>query len=180
MANAILRALGANCANDTSSTRWPWRYFSRTNASATNHIGWENTPNGESPTTATITNVNEGFATLTGSSFSDSVSINTNLEANAQMILRFSYQAFEAFDITIDYSGSVSSGGPSIIGTDYGAISRTGNFSDTRTYTLPRAVRPIIISTFITAQATGYDYADYPGVNQRNKIASASITITLD
>jgi hypothetical protein len=168
-----------NCANDTSSSAWPWGYVANTSQVITNHTGWEQTPSGESPTNTTTEGSSEELETLTGSSFSKSLSVNTNLEASVSVSLRFTYQAFIDFDITVNYSGSVSSGGPSIIVRDGGSSSDTGSFSETETITLPRAVKPASVSVSLTSQATGYPYADYPDVNPKNKIVYASITITL-
>ena len=179
MSNAILRSAGANCANDTSSTRWPWRYVSSTGGSATNHTGWEVTPSGDFPTTTTISNSSEELETLTGSSFSDSISVTTNFEASVSVSLRFTYQAFKDFDITIEYSGSVSPGSSSIIATGDGDSSDTGSFSKTETITLPRAVKPASVSVSLFARANGYSIAEYDDINPKNKIVSAGITITL-
>jgi len=179
MPNAILRAAGANCANDTSSTRWPWGYVANTSQVITNHTGWEVTPGGDSPTTNRTEDSSGELETLTGSSFSKSISVNTNLEAQVNVSLIFTYQAFKDFDITVQYSGSASSGGSSIIATGDGDSSDTGSFSKTETITLPRAVKPASVSVSLTAQAI-YNYADYPDVNPKNKIVSAGITITLN
>jgi len=180
MPNAILRAAGANCANDISSTRWPWRYIASTAKVITNHTGWENTPNGESPTTNSTEDSSSESETLTGSSFSKSLSVNTNLEAQVEVGFNFTYQAFKDFDITIEYSGSVSSGGPSHISINGGDSSTTGSFSETKDITLPRAVTPAGVSVFIIARATGYPYADYPDVNPTGKTVSATLTVTLN
>tara|TARA_R110000787_G_scaffold54985_1_gene127375 strand:- start:36 stop:578 length:543 start_codon:yes stop_codon:yes gene_type:complete len=180
MANPILRSAGANCSNDTSSTRWPWEYVAITRASSLNHTGWEVTPGGDFPTTNSTEDGGAELETLTGSSFSKSISVNTNLEGQVDVSLRFTYQAFKDFDITIEYGGSVSSGSSSIIAIDGGDSSDTGSFSKTRNITLPRAVKPASVSVFIIAQALDYPYADYPDVNPRNKIVSAGITITLN
>tara|TARA_R110000868_G_scaffold106441_2_gene291908 strand:+ start:572 stop:1126 length:555 start_codon:yes stop_codon:yes gene_type:complete len=180
MPNAILRAAGANCANDISSTRWPWVYLAETDKVVIKHTGWEVVGGGsESPTSTTTEDSSSESETLTSSSFSKRRSTSTNREAQVEVSLRFTYQAFKDFDITIEYSGSVSSGSPSIIAIDGGDSSTTGSFSKTETITLPRAVKPASVSAFITAQATGYPYANYPDVNPIDKSVSAGITITL-
>ena len=180
MSNAILRAAGANCAKDTSSTRWPWRYLASTAEVITDHTGWEATPSGDFPTTNRTEDSSSESETLTGSSFSKSLSVNTNLEAQVEVGFNFTYQAFEDFDITVQYSGSVSSGGPSTISIDGGDSSDTGSFSETKNITLPRAVTPAGVSVFIIAQANGYPYADYPDVNPTGKTVSATLTVTLN
>jgi len=180
MSNPILRAAGANCAKDTSSTRWPWRYLASTAEVITDHTGWEVTPNGESPTTESTSDNSSESEILTSSSFSKSLSVNTNLEAQVEVGFNFTYQAFEDFDITVQYSGSVSSGGPSHISINGGDSSTTGSFSETKDITLPRAVTPAGVSVFIIARATGYPYADYPDVNPTGKTVSATLTVTLN
>lgn len=182
MPNAILRAAGANCANDISSTRWPWGYLAETDRFVVKHTGWEVGGGGsESPTgTTTFGPSSSESETLTSSSFSKRRSTRTNQAAVVSVSLRFTYQAFKDFDITIEYSGSVDSGSQSNIVIDGGDSSTSGSFSKTETRTLPRAVKPASVSVSIAAQAYEYPYADYPDVNPIDKSVSAGITITLN
>tara|TARA_R110000787_G_scaffold186420_1_gene298126 strand:+ start:1414 stop:1722 length:309 start_codon:yes stop_codon:yes gene_type:complete len=98
--------------------------------------------------------------------------------------LSFKYQAFEDFDISVQYIGSASSGSASSISRDNYPdpnfiSSDTGSFSETRTITLPRAVSPASVSLSLRASANGYPYANYPNVNPDNKVLSVSITVAL-
>lgn len=199
MPNAILRAgpfatstdsflnsgIPVNCANDTSSSAWPWRYVVSTSESVTNHIGWEVDPDGnDAPTFDSNSNTTQQLKTVTESfsateSFSESLSLNTNVEAQVGIVFNFAYQSVEDFDITVNYNGSVSSGGDSLISASGAFTSDTGSLSLSQTLTLPRAVKPNFVRLNIQSSGFNYPIDDIDKVFPKNKIISATMSVTL-
>ena len=161
-ANAILRAPDAqgrpvSCANDTSSSTWPWRYIRLVNKSITTHTGCEDTPSGEVPTTESTDSNDSTLETATGN-FSISSSGTSNHGTTVEVGLEFAYQAAESFDINISYSGSIT-GGPDVDSASVtfsdseagGGASSGSSLSGSITRTLPASVVPASYSATLNA-----------------------------
>ena len=113
---AILRAgpdvqgRPVSCANDTSSSAWPWQYIKKVNVGIVTHTGCVSTPNGDVPVTTSTDSNDSTVETATGD-FSISSSATSNHGTTIEIGFEFAYQATQSFDIKITYNGSVG-GGP--------------------------------------------------------------------
>ena len=110
---AILRAgpdvqgRPVSCANDTSSSAWPWKYIKLVNVGIVTHTGCVSTPNGDVPSTTSTDSNDSTVETATGD-FSISSSATSNHGTTVEIGFEFAYQATQSFDIKITYNGSAS------------------------------------------------------------------------
>ena len=152
---AILRAgpdvqgRPVSCANDTSSSAWPWKYIKLVNVGIVTHTGCVSTPNGDVPSTTSTDSNDSTVETATGD-FSISSSATSNHGTSLDIGFEFSYQATQSFDIKITYNGSAS-GGPEAIDSSSNILFNDNNggsaigfpsLSGSVTRTLPASVVP--------------------------------------
>ena len=101
-------AMPINCANTTSSSRWPWRYNEGVTKSTVTHTGCESGGGGEDvPTTSTSSSATQEIKTATGN-FTVSSSVSSNREVTMSTSCTFFYQAAQSFQIKITFLGSAS------------------------------------------------------------------------
>lgn len=177
--------LPVNCANDTSSSTWPWKYSLSSSFSKNVHTGWEETsPDDYDAILSSSFDSNSSYQNATNN-FSVARTESTNFSALVSIGFRFYYQAVENFNITINYSGSISSGtsGTSsgiAVSDIYGVIANTSSdsASGSHTATLPKSVVPSLYVVVITSNAFKYPLPDPTDVNPVNKVVSATLGIS--
>ena len=172
MPNAILRAgpdtqgRPVSCANDTSSSAWPWQYIKLVNISKVTHTGCEDSPIGNIPTTKHSDSNDSNVETATGN-FSISRSATSNHGTTIDIGFEFVYQATQSFDIKITYNGSAS-GGPDIDSSSNirfvdnkagGSASGFPSLSGSITRTLPASVVPALYSVALSV-GIGIEFPD--------------------
>ena len=192
MPNAILRAgpdtqgRPVSCANDTSSSAWPWQYIKLVNIGIVTHTGCVPTPNGDVPSTSSSNSNNSNVETATGN-FSISSSATSNRGTTVEIGFEFAYQATQSFDIKITYNGSASASAGQTIdsssnirfrdsetgGTANGFPSLSGSI----TRTLPASVVPASYSATLNV-SIGIEFPDdfcTPNTGSANAAATLSI-----
>tara|TARA_R110001592_G_scaffold151523_2_gene378067 strand:+ start:2538 stop:3116 length:579 start_codon:yes stop_codon:yes gene_type:complete len=170
---AILRAgpdvqgRPVSCANDTSSSAWPWKYIKLVNVSIVTHTGCVSTPNGAEPVTTSTDSNDSTVETATGD-FSISSSATSNHGTTVDIGFEFAYQATQSFNIKITYNGSVgggplpffsSSGIEFFDNQDSSPITGLPSLSGSVTRTLPASVVPAVYSARLSA-AVGIEFPD--------------------
>ena len=101
---AVYDIFPVNCANDTSSSTWPWRYNKSVNKLITRHTGCEETPGGDQPTTS-VSNTTDILIETADQDFSISEGATSNYITSMTLKLGFMYQAVESFNIKITFAG---------------------------------------------------------------------------
>ena len=156
-------AFPINCANDTSSSRWIWRYMHNKNVSKVSHTGCDQTTflvrdeqgnivdsvTEEFPTTSSQDTSEQNIISVSGN-FSNTASGTSNHSVSCHLSLSFFYQATSSFQIKINYNGTSSASGQSVNQTDamntsdtFGLIEDNfPNLNGSITRTLPAAVVP--------------------------------------
>tara|TARA_R110000764_G_scaffold43162_1_gene96988 strand:+ start:1841 stop:2425 length:585 start_codon:yes stop_codon:yes gene_type:complete len=190
---AILRAgpdvqgRPVSCANDTSSSAWPWQYIKKVYVGIVTHTGCESTPGGDSPVTTSTDSNDSNVETATGD-FSISSSGTSNHGTTIEIGFEFSYQATQSFQIKITYNGlaSVSSGQgifPSsnirFSDSETGGLGFNGfpSLSGSVTRTLPASVVPAVYSATLKV-AVGIEFPyDICTPNPGSANASATLEI---
>ena len=185
-----------NCANTTSSSRWPWRYNEGVQKIQITHTGAgleaEGTEDERSiPTTGgSGTTETNNILTATGN-FSKSVSQTSNYLAAVQISFNFFYQAAQSFQIKVDFtaSASASSGLPTgstffeaaeIFNMNFSdglsaATAAFPNLSGSVTRTLPAAVVPASYECILQS-SSGIDFPDDFSIpNSGTATATASL-----
>ena len=174
MPNAILRAgpdtqgRPVSCANDTSSSAWPWQYIKLVNIGIVTHTGCVPTPNGDVPSTSSSNSNNSNVETATGN-FSISSSATSNRGTTVEIGFEFAYQATQSFDIKITYNGSASASAGQTIDSSSNirfGDSETGgtangfpSLSGSITRTLPASVVPASYSATLNV-SIGIEFPD--------------------
>tara|TARA_R110000787_G_scaffold155209_1_gene268914 strand:- start:777 stop:1355 length:579 start_codon:yes stop_codon:yes gene_type:complete len=188
---AILRAgpdvqgRPVSCANDTSSSAWPWEYIKLVNVGITTHTGCVSTPNGDVPSTTSTYSNDSNVETATGD-FSISSSATSNHGTSLDLGFEFVYQATQSFDIKITYNGSAS-GGPEAIDSSSNIRfddNKTGSgasgfpsLSGSITRTLPASVLPASYSATLYV-GIGIEFPDdYCTPSSGSANASATLGI---
>lgn len=189
---AILRAgpdfqgRPVSCANDTSSSAWPWKYIKLVNVGIVTHTGCVSTPNGDVPSTNSTDSNDSTVETATGD-FSISSSATSNHGTSLDIGFEFSYQATQSFDIKITYNGSAS-GGPEDIDSSSnirfddnktgGGASGFPSLSGSITRTLPASVVPAVYSAALYVDI-GIEFPD-DYCTPSSGSANASATLGLE
>jgi len=188
---AILRAgpdvqgRPVSCANDTSSSAWPWKYIKLVNVGIVTHTGCVSTPNGDVPSTTSTDSNDSTVETATGD-FSISSSATSNHGTSLDIGFEFSYQATQSFDIKITYNGSAS-GGPEAIDSSSnilfndnngGSASGFPSLSGSVTRTLPASVVPASYSATLEV-SIGIEFPD-DYCTPSSGSANASATLELE
>lgn len=142
-----------NCANDTSSSAWPWRYSNKVIKVLTTHTGCETDGGGETiPTTSTSTTTDVSTETATGD-FSITSSASSNNTAAVVIRFSFYYQAAQSFQIKVTYDG-LATGDSTLYQQEFMGFfdSQSGgspiegfpSVSGSVTRTLPASVKPAL------------------------------------
>ena len=175
-----------NCANDTSSSTWPWRYNDVVNKVLTTHTGCEFTPNGFEPVTSTSTSSNGLLKTATAD-FSISDSASSNNVTRMTTTLSFYYQAAQSFEIKVTYNG-LATGDSTLYQADFMGfadsqtagvpISGFPSISGSVTRTLPASVKP----AFYYAALDTSSAIDFPAdvCSPKASIANTSATLSFE
>jgi len=191
MPNAILRAgpdtqgRPVSCANDTSSSAWPWQYIKLVNISTVTHTGCTSSPIGSIPTTESSDSNDSTVETATGN-FSISSSATSNRGTIVDIGFEFVYQATQSFDIKITYNGSASGGPEDIYSSSNirfvdnktgGGASGFPSLSGSITRTLPASVVPALYSAALYV-GIGIEFPDdYCTPSSGSANASATLGI---
>lgn len=157
-----------NCANDISSSAWPWKYNESISKTLTTHTGCESTPNGDVPVTSTSTSSVGLVETATGN-FTISDSVSSNKEVRLDISLGFAYQATQSFDIKITYNISASGDSSlsqqgstgfldSFLSSGSGPIEGFPSVSGSVTRTLPASVVPEFYSAQIFCDGASIEF----------------------
>ena len=192
MPNDILRAgpdtqgRPVSCANDTSSSAWPWQYIKLVNLGITTHTGCVPTPNGDVPSTSSTDSNDSTVETATGN-FSISSSATSNRGTTLEIGFEFAYQATESFDIKITYDGLASASAGQTIDTSSNILfNDTGpggdadgfpSLSGSITRTLPASVVPAFYSATLDVGIAIEFPSDYCTPNSGSANASATLEI---
>tara|TARA_R110002167_G_scaffold77421_1_gene214985 strand:+ start:428 stop:991 length:564 start_codon:yes stop_codon:yes gene_type:complete len=185
MPNAILRAgpdtqgRPVNCANDTSSSAWPWQYIEKVNVGTVTHTGCQDTPNGEEPVTESSNSNDSTVVTATGN-FSKSRSAGSNHGTSVSLGFEFSYQATQSFDIKITFNASASGNSGNIVFFDSvtsNPITGFPSLSNSVNRTLPASVVPASYFATLGAEAQ-VPFAE--DVCSPSGSASASATLEIE
>ena len=103
--------LPVNCANDTSSSAWPWKYNEVKTTDNSNHIGCTIPTDPGEPSQPDIgpgTKLNSSsYETATGG-FTMTHSASSNYVTIITLNLLFKYQAAQSFQIKVTFSGVAS------------------------------------------------------------------------
>jgi len=189
---AILRAgpdvqgRPVSCANDTSSSAWPWKYIKLVNVGIVTHTGCVSTPNGDVPVTTSTDSNDSTVETATGD-FSISSSATSNHGTTVGIGFEFAYQATQSFQIKITYNGLASASAGQTIDSssnirffDSSSGSTIAGFpslSGSVTRTLPASVVPAVYSATLDA-AVGIEFPDdYCTPSSGSANASATLGI---
>ena len=102
-----------NCANDTSSSRWPWRYYRTVVKNEGTHTGCESFEPGTDqevffPTSGGQSVTTNEILTATGN-FNKTVIATSNLVPGVNISFGFFYQAAQSFQIQIDFDMAATS-----------------------------------------------------------------------
>ena len=192
MPNDILRAgpdtqgRPVSCANDTSSSAWPWQYIKLVNLGITTHTGCVPTPNGDVPSTSSTDSNDSTVETATGN-FSISSSATSNRGTTLEIGFEFAYQATESFDIKITYDGLASASAGQRIDTSSIILfddTSTGGDADgfpslsgSITRTLPASVVPAVYSATLGVSIVIEFPDDFCTPNPGSANASATLEI---
>mgnify|MGYP003628335528 CR=1 FL=1 len=174
-----------NCANDTSSLAWPWKYVKIVSEFNNTHTGCELNPaSGEYvPTFASSQSDNNINKTAT-EDFSISSFGSSNHITSVDTILTFAYQAAKSFEIKITFEGLASGDStldqPSFMGffdsQSEEPIEGFPSVSGSVTRTLPASIVPIFYTaTLITASSIAIADACSPKASLANTSATLSV-----
>ena len=176
-----------NCANDTSSLTWLWRYNDVVNKVLTTHTGCEINIGGETiPVTSTSTSSNGLLKTATAD-FSISDSASSNNVTRMTTTLSFYYQAAQSFEIKVTYNG-LATGDSTLYQADFMGfadsqtagvpISGFPSISGSVTRTLPASVKP----AFYYAALDTSSAIDFPAdvCSPKTSIANTSATLSFE
>ena len=138
-----------NCANNTSSSNWPWRYNDIVGKNLTTHTGCESTPGGDVPVTS-VSNTNTVLTKTVTGNFSINSSASSNRLTQLAISLSFKYQAAQSFNIKVTFSGTASVSGGAVFTDDISfedsqttsPITSSGSINSSVTRTLSAAVLP--------------------------------------
>jgi len=176
-----------NCANDTSSSAWPWKYNDGVTKSLETHTGCETSGGGENvPTTSTSNTTTESTETATGD-FSITSSASSNLITKMTTTLSFYYQAAQSFQIKVTYNGLATGDTtlyqPEFMGfydsqTTSGPIEGFPSLSGFVTRTLPASVKPALYYAQLDT-ASGIDFPE-DVCSPKSSIADTSATLSIE
>lgn len=176
-----------NCANDTSSSAWPWKYNDGVTKSLETHTGCETGGGGETiPTTSTSTTTDVSTETATGD-FSITSSASSNLITKMTTTLSFYYQAAQSFQIKVTYNG-LATGDTTLYQPDFMGFVDTQNtnnpiegfpsLSGSATRTLPASVKPALYYAQLDT-ASGIDFSE-DVCSPKSSIADTSATLSIE
>lgn len=176
-----------NCANDTSSSAWPWKYNDGVTKSLETHTGCETGGGGETiPTTSTSTTTDVSTETATGD-FSITSSASSNLITKMTTTLSFYYQAAQSFQIKVTYNG-LATGDTTLYQPDFMGFVDTQNtnnptegfpsLSGSVTRTLPASVKPALYYAQLDT-ASGIDFSE-DVCSPKSSIADTSATLSIE
>ena len=181
-----------NCANTTSSSRWPWRYNEGVKKITVTHTGCEEVePGRDEPTTGGSTTETNNILTATGN-FSKSANEASNHMAGVQISFGFFYQAAQSFQIKVDFTASASAstglpaGSTFFEATDIfnmnfsdglsAATAAFPNLSGSVTRTLPAAVVPASYECILQSSGGISFPDDFCTPNSGTATATGSLT----
>ena len=157
-------AFPINCANHTSSSRWPWRYYQTTVKNEGTHTGCEEPEPGRTePTTGGSSTTSNTILTASGN-FNKTVIATSNYVPGVEISFSFFYQAAQSFQIKLDFDMEATSNnlaaGSSLsqfqscffVDSENNTINGEGDFTHftcSVTRTLPAAVVPASYSASI-------------------------------
>lgn len=174
------------CANDTSSSVWPWKYLEVQDIANVTHTGCDA---GGLPTSSTSNTVTSSYKTATGD-FSISHSSSSNNTTILTTTFQFAYQAVQSFQIKVTFSGLASSANlpagssfsqPDFMGfSDSQTTSPVAGFpsiSGSVTRTLPAAVVPAFYFATIQVSSKISFPTDVCTPNSGSANAAATLTV---
>ena len=176
-----------NCANDTSSSAWPWKYNDDVIKILETHTGCETSGGGENvPTTSTSNTTTVSTETATGD-FSITSSASSNLITTMTTTLSFYYQAAQSFQIKVTYNG-LATGDGTLYQPDVMKFSDSQNannpiagfpsLSGSVTRTLPASVKPALYYAQLDT-ASGIDFPE-DVCSPKSSIADTSATLSIE
>lgn len=177
-----------NCANDTSSSAWPWKYNDGVTKSLETHTGCEVvSESGENfPTTSTSNTTTISTETATGD-FSITSSASSNLITKMTTTLSFYYQAAQSFQIKVTYNGLATGDTtlyqPDLMGffdsqTTSGPIEGFPSLSGSVTRTLPASVKPALYYAELET-ASGINFPE-DVCSPKSSLADTSATLSIE
>jgi len=184
---ATLGTYPVNCANDTSSSAWPWKYNDEVIKSLETHTGCETSGGGENePTTSTSNTTTVSTETATGD-FSITSSASSNHITTMTTRLSFYYQAAQSFQIKVTYDG-LATGDGTLYQPDFMGFVDTQNasspiqgfpsLSGSVTRTLPASVKPALYYAQLDT-ASGIDFPE-DVCSPKSSIADTSATLSVE
>jgi hypothetical protein len=176
-----------NCANDTSSSAWPWKYNDDVIKILETHTGCETSGGGENvPTTSTSNTTTVSTETATGD-FSITSSASSNLITTMTTTLSFYYQAAQSFQIKVTYNG-LATGDTTLYQPDFmgfidiqsasGPIEGFPSLTGSVTRTLPASVKPALYYAQLDT-ASGIDFPE-DVCSPKSSIADTSATLSIE
>ena len=176
-----------NCANDTSSLNWPWKYNDEVTKSLETHTGCETSGGGENLPTFSISNTTTVSTETATGDFSITSSASSNHITTMTTALSFYYQAAQSFQIKVTYNG-LATGDTTLYQPGFMGFYDSQNannpiqgfpsLSGSVTRTLPASVKPALYYARLDT-ASGIDIAE-DICSPKSSIADTSATLSIE